>query len=142
MAEFAIDSSVNDSTSFAPFELTYGAMPRIFQATVSTPFFGVKSFAEKALTNLVITHDSIIENRTFQTHHADKYRSAEEPLKEGDLVYLISICRSIGRGNYSSDRNPLSKANPDSSGYAPLCTLESVWNASSLYTHPPARGSH
>ena len=41
MAEFAINSSVNDSTGSAPFELTYG----IFQATVSTPFFGVKSFA-------------------------------------------------------------------------------------------------
>ena len=88
MAEFAINSSVNDSTGFAPFELTYGVMPRIFQATVSTLFFRVKSFTEKALTNLAIAHDSIIANHTFQTHYANKCCSAEEPLKEGDLVYL------------------------------------------------------
>ena len=33
MAEFAINSSANESTGFAPFELTYGAMPRIFHKT-------------------------------------------------------------------------------------------------------------
>src|SRR5258706_16097513 len=88
MTEFAINSSVNDSMGFAPFELTYGAMPCIFQMAVSTPFSGVKSFAEKALMNLAIAHDSIIANRTFQTHYANRHRSAEEPLKEGDLAYL------------------------------------------------------
>jgi len=88
MTKFAINSSVNDSMGFAPFELTYGAMPRIFQTVVSTPFSGVKSFAEKALTNLAIVHDSIITNHTFQTHYANRHRSAEEPLKEGDLAYL------------------------------------------------------
>jgi hypothetical protein len=99
------------------------AMPRIFQAAVSTPFFGVKSFAEKALTNLAIAHDSIIANRTFQTHHANKYRSAEEPLKEGDLVYLstknLNLPKHRARklmpvfiGPY-----PVVKANPDSSSY-------------------------
>ena len=130
MAEFAINSSVNDSTGFAPFELTYGAMPRIFQATVSTPFFGVKSFAEKALTNLAIAHDSIIANRTFQTHHANKYRSAEEPLKEGDLVYLstknLNLPKHRARklmpvfiGPY-----PVAKANPDSSSYTLKLPIE------------------
>ena len=88
MAEFAINSTINDSTGFAPFELTYGAMPRIFNTAISTPFSGVKSFADKILTNLAIAHDSIIASRTFQTHYANRLRSAEEPLKEGDLVYL------------------------------------------------------
>jgi hypothetical protein len=88
MAEFAINLSINDSTGFTPFELTYGAMPCIFHKTEITPFAGVKSFAKKALTNLAIVHDSIITNHTFQTHYANKHRSAEEPLKEGDLVYL------------------------------------------------------
>ena len=88
MAEFAINSTVNESTGFAPFELTYGAMPRIFQKADITPYQGVKSFAEKTLTNLAIAHDSIIASRSFQAHYADRHRSAEEPLKEGDLVYL------------------------------------------------------
>jgi hypothetical protein len=113
MAKFAINSSVNDSTGFAPFELTYGAMPRIFHKTEITPFAGVKSFAEKALTNLAIAHDPIIANRTFQTYYANKHRSAEEPLKEGDLVFLstkISIFQSTGLGNsyrYLSNRTLL-----------------------------------
>ena len=89
MTEFAINSSVSNSTGFAPFELTYGAMPHIFQMAISTLFLGVKSFAEKALMNIVIAHDSIIANRTFQTHYMNRYRSAEEPLKEGNLVYLL-----------------------------------------------------
>jgi len=62
MAEFAINSSVNDSTGFTPFDLTYGVMPHIFHRTEISPFAGVKSFTEKALTNLVIVHDSIIAN--------------------------------------------------------------------------------
>jgi hypothetical protein len=81
MVKFAINSSVNDSTGFAPFELTYGAMPHIFHKTEITLFARVKLFAEKALTNPVIAHDSIITNCTFQTHYANKLRSAEEPLK-------------------------------------------------------------
>ncbi len=88
MTEFAINSSVNDSTGFTPFELTYGAMPCIFQMVVSTPFSGVKSFTEKALMNLAIAHDLIIANHTFQTHYANRHQSAEEPLKEGNLAYL------------------------------------------------------
>jgi len=46
MVEFAINSSINESTGFAPFELTYGAMPRIFHKIDITPYQGVKSFAE------------------------------------------------------------------------------------------------
>src|SRR5258706_6031026 len=88
MTEFAINSSVNDSMGFAPFELTYGAMPCIFQMAVSTPFSGVKSFAEKALMNLAIAHDSIIANRTLQTHYANRHRSTDETLQERDFAYL------------------------------------------------------
>ena len=127
MAEF---SSVNDSTGFAPFELTYGAMPRIFQATISTPFFGVKSFAEKALTNLAIAHDSIVANRTFQTHYANKCRSAEESLKESDLVFLstkkLNLPKRQARklmptfiGPY-----PVVKANSDTSNYTLKLPIE------------------
>ena len=130
MAEFAINSSVNNSTGFAPFELTYGAMPHIFQTAVSTPYFGVKSFAEKALTNLAIAHDSIIANHTFQTHYANRYRSAEEPLKEGDLVYLSMKNLNLPKhqawklmltfiGPY-----PIVKANPGTSNYTLKLPIE------------------
>jgi hypothetical protein len=80
--------SINESTGFALFELMYGAMPHIFNKIDVTPYQGVRSFAEKALTNLAITHDSIIASHSFQTHYANRKCSTEEPLKEGDLVYL------------------------------------------------------
>jgi len=123
MAEFAINSSVNDSTGFAPFDLTYGAMPHIFHKTEISPFAGVKSFAEKALTNLAIAHDSIIANRTFQTHYANKHRSAEEPLKEGDLAYLSMKNLNLPKHQVRKlmlmfiGLYPVVKANPETSNY-------------------------
>ena len=138
MAEFAINSSVNESTGFAPFELTYGAMPRIFHKTDITPFLGVKSFAEKALTNLAIAHDSIIANRTFQTHYANRYRSAEEPLKSGDLVYLST--RNLNLPKHRARKlmptfigpYPIVKANPETSNY----TLELPIELQARNIHP------
>jgi hypothetical protein len=123
MTEFAVNSSVNNSTGFAPFELTYGAMPRIFQKAEISPYLGVKSFAEKALTNLAIAHDSIIANRTFQTHYANRSRSAENPLENGDLVYLSTKNLNLPKhrawklmptfiGPY-----PIIKVNPETSNY-------------------------
>ena len=123
MTEFAINSSVSDSTGFAPFELTYGAMPHIFQTAVSTPFLRVKSFTKKALTNIAIAHDSIIANRTFQTHYANRYQSAEESLKEGDLVYLST--KNLNLPKHQARKlmptfigpYPIVRANPETSNY-------------------------
>jgi hypothetical protein len=130
MAEFAVNSAVNESTGFAPFELTYGAMPRIFQKAVITPYQGVKSFAEKTLTNLAIAHDSIIANRSFQAHYANQHRSVEVPLKEGDLVYLstknLNLPKNRARklmptyvGPY-----PITRANPSTSNYTLKLPIE------------------
>lgn len=48
----------------------------------------VREFAETALMNIAAAHDSIIEHRTLQTFHANKHRSDEPELREGELVYL------------------------------------------------------
>ena len=135
MAEFAINSTVNDSMGFAPFELTYGAMPRIFNMAVPTPFSGVKSFAKKTLMNLAIVHDSIIANRTFQTHYANRHQSAEEPLKEGDLVYLSTKSLNLLKHWVQKlmpifiSPYPIVKANSGSSNYTvKLPTKLEAWN--------------
>ncbi len=130
MTKFAINSLVNDGMGFTPFELTYGAMPRIFNTTVSTPFSGVKSFTKKALTNLAIAHDSIIANRTFQTQYANRYQSAEEPLREGDLVYLST--KNLNLPKHQAWKlmpifirpYPIVKANSDSSNYTLKLLIE------------------
>ena len=50
MAEFAIDSSINTTTGYAPFELNYGYMLQSGQhISTNTMFKGVKQFAQQAL---------------------------------------------------------------------------------------------
>ena len=90
MVEFAINSSISESTGYAPFELNGGYMPSIMREVRGDEHFarGVKSFANNALQGLADAHDAIIEARTFQTHAADKRRSDEPKIAAGDLVYL------------------------------------------------------
>jgi transposase InsO family protein len=147
--KFAINSSVNDSTGFAPFELAYGAVPCIFHKTIITPCFGVKSLAEKALTNLAIAHDSIIANSSIQTHYANKHRSAEEPLKECDLVYLST--KNLDLPEHRARKlmpifigpYPVVKLNSDTSNYTsklpfPTLSPEDPTGGQSLGTAPSA----
>src|ERR1700742_4414583 len=74
MLEFAINSSINESTGFAPFELDGGYMPSMiheYRVTSNVPP-GVQDFADKALQNLMDTHDSIIESKVIQKHSANQ----------------------------------------------------------------------
>lgn len=54
MVEFALNASINKSTGYAPFELTYGYIPRIMTGiqprALDAP--GVRSFAQNALRTL------------------------------------------------------------------------------------------
>jgi hypothetical protein len=89
LAEFAINSCINASTGYAPFELNAGFMPRSmnnFAIKDSSP--GVQDFAAKARENLEHAHDAIIASRVRQTHQANKKRSLEPEFKEGQMVYL------------------------------------------------------
>ena len=61
MVEFAINSSVSESTGLVPFEIIYGFMPHINLPTdFDTKYKGVKHFAEQAKWNIMATHDAII----------------------------------------------------------------------------------
>jgi transposase InsO family protein len=87
--EFAINSSVNASTGYAPFELNYGYLPDstgFFKSVSAAP--GIREFAEKARWNLLEAHDQIIASRILQTYHANRRRREEPGLKVGDLAYL------------------------------------------------------
>lgn len=92
LCEFAINSSTNASTGFAPFELIYGYMPRLVPfPTDDIVYPGVKAFAQRARANLEIAHDAIIEARVSATYHANKKRSEEEPFAVGDFAYLSTV---------------------------------------------------
>ena len=71
-------------------------MPRMVQSLPSDNLIpGAKAFAERALLNLLTAHDTIIDSRIHQTHHANRrcrdediQGDAIEPLKPGDKVCL------------------------------------------------------
>jgi hypothetical protein len=90
MVEFAINSSISESTGYAPFELSGGYMPSMIKEIRTDESFmlGVKSFATTALENLADMHDAIIEVRSFQSDNVNKRRRIEPKIVPGDLVYL------------------------------------------------------
>ena len=75
MVEFAINSSVNKSTGYAPFDLTFGYIPilhGLLDKVPSTVKPRVREFANHACQNLMDAHDSIIAAQVRQTFHANK----------------------------------------------------------------------
>ena len=74
MVEFAINSSVNATTSCAPFKINYGYMLQLGQhISTDTTFKGVKQFAQQPVWNLLDAHDTILELRIEQMHYSNKH---------------------------------------------------------------------
>ena len=71
MVEFAINSSVSESTGFAPFELTYGYLPKMIQTVGMSEFAGVQEFTNNAKELVLQAHDVLIASRICQTHNAN-----------------------------------------------------------------------
>ena len=72
LAEFALNSNISSTTGYAPFELNCGFMPQLGQRlSTNTKFAGVRQFAQQAQWNLMMAHDTIIESRVVQSHHAN-----------------------------------------------------------------------
>jgi hypothetical protein len=103
MKEFAINSSISESTGFAPFKLDSAYMPRMichFPESNTAPL-GIRTFAQQALQNLAAVHDTIIASRVVQRHYSNARRRQEPTIKEGDLVYLSTknLLLPKGRAN-------------------------------------------
>jgi hypothetical protein len=89
MVEFALNSSVSKSTGFAPFELTYGYIPKTIQTIGESQFAGVQDFADNARDLVIRAHDALIESRVRQTHDANARRRPDDVrLDTGQHVYL------------------------------------------------------
>lgn len=87
--EFAINSSVNASTGYAPFELTYGYIPTILKDVGTSDFAGVQDFADNARNMIIHAHDALIEARVDQTFQANKRRRRDDSrLQVGQTAYL------------------------------------------------------
>ena len=89
MVEFAINSSVNATTGYTPFELNYGYMLRSGQhISTDTTFKGVKQFTQQAMWNLMDAHEAILEHRIGQMHYSNKRHQPGVRYQTNDLVYL------------------------------------------------------
>lgn len=89
MVELAINSSVSESTGFAPFELTYGYLPKVIQSTETSEFAGVQDFADSARDSVAQAHDALIASRVRQTHAANTRRQPDDDrLEMGKFAYL------------------------------------------------------
>ena len=101
MVEFAINSSVNKSTGYAPFDLTFGYILTLHGLLDKVPSMvkpGVWEFANRACQNLMDTHDSIITARVCQTFHANKQQREEPMYNPGDHVWLSTENLTVPKG--------------------------------------------
>ena len=89
MVEFAINSSINATTGYAPFKLNYGYMRQSGQhISTNTIFKGVKQFPQQAVWNLLDAHDAILEHRIEQMHYSNTRCKPGVKYQINDLVYL------------------------------------------------------
>ena len=100
MAEFAINSNISSSTGFAPFELNYGFLPTFVGGIKpqETAHPGVRQFADRAIHNLQMAHDAIIESQVNQTFQANKHRRSIEAYAVGDKVFLSTENLNLPKG--------------------------------------------
>jgi len=101
--EFAINTSISESTGFALFKLDGVYMPRMIcqlpESNTAPP--GVRTSAQQALQNLAAAHDAIIASHVVQRHYSNACRHQEPTIKEGDLVYLATKNLSLPKGQAS-----------------------------------------
>ena len=89
MVEFTINSSINATMGYAPFELNHGYMPQSGQHILTdTTFKGVIQFAQQAVWNLLDAHNAILEHRIEQMHYSNKCCKPSVKYQIDDLLYL------------------------------------------------------
>ena len=89
MVEFTINSSINATTGYAPFELNYRYMLQSGQhISTDTMFKGFKPFAQQAVWNLLDAYNAILEHRIEQTHYSNRRRKPGVKYQINDFVYL------------------------------------------------------
>jgi hypothetical protein len=125
LMEFALNSSINESTGYAPFELDGGYIPSMIRevpSSTKTPP-GVHEFADRALQHLQDAHDAIIESRVYQVYNANQRRRQEPEIQLNDLVYLSTKNLNLPRGRASKllpkfiGPYPIIEVHEDSSNY-------------------------
>jgi len=74
LIKFMINASIGNVMGLAPFKINYRYMPAMMKeirAMERTPQ-GVKTFAQNALKNMTLAHDTLIKDRIFQQKYTNK----------------------------------------------------------------------
>jgi hypothetical protein len=78
VVEFALNSSISESTGFALFKLMYGYIPETIQTIGQSKFPGVQDFADNTRDLVIQAHDALIKSRVRQTHNANTLRGPDD----------------------------------------------------------------
>jgi hypothetical protein len=99
MVEFAMNSAVNSSTGYAPFEANYGWLPRLIQGIDNeSPHEGINQFIENIKDILDRTHDKLVTQRVRQAAQANKRRREGQRFQAGDQVLLSTANLNMPKG--------------------------------------------
>ena len=93
LVELAINSSVNSTSKFTPFELNYGRIPKFSQLlndSSRSTSEGVRNYLEHAKWSTLEAHDNIINHRILTEQFANRHRRSSPQYQEGQLVYSIN----------------------------------------------------
>src|SRR6266481_2517866 len=99
MVKFTLNSHVSATTGYAPFELNYRYIPQLGQCiSTDTKFASVRQFAQQALSNLMMAHNTIIEACVNQMHHANLTRWPGGAYPPSSLVHLSTKNLALPKG--------------------------------------------
>jgi hypothetical protein len=99
MVEFVLNSSSSATTGYTPFKLSGGYILTFRkELKLTTPFKGVKQFAEQVNWNLIAAHDMVIANHIVQADQANKLCHGSPDYKVDDLIYLSMENLSLPKG--------------------------------------------
>jgi hypothetical protein len=99
LVEFAMNSAINESTGYAPFELNYGWMPKLIGGLdFESPREGVKQFVKNIRNVLDRTFDKLVTQRTCQAVKANRHCREGQKFNVGDLILLSTENLSLPKG--------------------------------------------
>ena len=100
MIKFAVNSSINETSGFAPFEVNLTIFPTIMPKIQweGSVHKGIQEFVEAAQQNLNDAYNAIIAARVFQKVKANKHRKEEPVIKAGSKVYLATKDLALPKG--------------------------------------------
>ena len=99
LVEFAMNSSVSESTGYAPFESNYGWLPRLMQGMGEEPSHaGIAQIIENIKDVLDKTYDKLATQRARQAMQANKQCHDGQQFQEGEEVLLAMANLNLPKG--------------------------------------------